>query len=113
MKLGVVFLRIPLIPPEQPILADDAPGDMAGEAGEKKKTDTQRRKTRRTDTLKKGCEQINHWHFPGADLQAASHVVFRRVFKYLSDFFPAISERISVKAPWARQWAVCWALESK
>ena len=23
-------LRLPVIPPEQPILADDAPGDMAG-----------------------------------------------------------------------------------
>ena len=82
--------------------------------GEKKKTDTQRRKTRRTDTRKKWLWIIlNHWPFPGGDLQAASHVVFRRVFKYLTDFFPAISERIPVKAPGARQRAVCWALESK
>lgn len=56
---------------------------------------------------------LNHWPFPGGDLQAASHVVFRRVFKYLTDFFPAISERIPVKAPGERQRAVCWALESK
>lgn len=27
-------MRIPVIPPEQPILADDAPGDMAGSRGD-------------------------------------------------------------------------------
>ena len=104
-----------MIPPEQPILADDAPGDMAGEAGgeEENRHTTPKNKAHGHPKKKAVNNNINHWHFPGGDLQAASHVVFRRVFKYLSNFFPSISERILVKAPGARQLAVCCALESK
>lgn len=49
-------MRIPLIPPEQPILADDAPGDMAGSRGRRRKQTHNAEKQGARTPEKNGCE---------------------------------------------------------